>query len=516
MICSILNDVIGPVMMGPSSSHTAGPCRIGNLARALLDEEILEAEIVFDKRGSFAATYHGQGSDYGFIGGLLGMTPDDEKLAQSLAVADEKGMRYNFVVGDLEDVHPNAALLNLRGRKKEISILARSLGGSMIEIVSLNGRPLHITGEVNTLVIVYRGQGFPSKVLPHFSNIRQQNFPADDGGVLQIEMTETPEQELIELFSADDDCLLCSYVPADLVVQRHPNALPPFIDGVGALRYAQETGHSLWRLAIDYETALDAKEDAIFEDIYRKLKVMRKAAADGLSMPPDSPRKGYLKPIASTMAEQVNKRRLIDGGILNKAMLWAVAVMEMSGKPGVIVAAPTAGSCGVVPAALICVGEQMGYGDEEIAKALLGAGLVGAFIGNNATFAGDVAGCQAEIGAAAAMAAAGLVSLVHGTVAESLEAASLTLQNMLGLVCDPVGCQTEIPCISRNSSGVANAIVAANMVMSGFRAVIPFDEAVEAMMTVGRQMDVSLRCTGMGGLCATATGCRIAKSISCK
>ncbi|NMA15188.1 MAG: hypothetical protein GX930_08145, partial [Clostridia bacterium] len=154
MICSILNDVIGPVMMGPSSSHTAGPCRIGNLARALLDEEILEAEIVFDKRGSFAATYHGQGSDYGFIGGLLGMTPDDEKLAQSLAVADEKGMRYNFVVGDLEDVHPNAALLNLRGRKKEISILARSLGGSMIEIVSLNGRPLHITGEVNTLVIV--------------------------------------------------------------------------------------------------------------------------------------------------------------------------------------------------------------------------------------------------------------------------------------------------------------------------------------------------------------------------
>ncbi|MDD4754109.1 MAG: serine dehydratase beta chain, partial [Desulfitobacteriaceae bacterium] len=196
MICSILNDVIGPIMMGPSSSHTAGPCRIGHLARALLNDEVLKAEIVFDKRGSFAATYHGQGSDYGFVGGLLGMMPADEKLAQALAVADEKGMRYTFTLSQLEDTHPNAALLHLWSREREISLLARSLGGSMIEIVSLNGRPLHITGEVNTLVIVYRGQGFPSKVLPHFSNIRQQNFPADDGGVLQIEMTEAPEQEL--------------------------------------------------------------------------------------------------------------------------------------------------------------------------------------------------------------------------------------------------------------------------------------------------------------------------------
>ena len=153
---------------------------------------------------------------------------------------------------------------------------------------------------------------------------------------------------------------------------------------------------------------------------------------------------------------------------------------------------------------------------EEIQKALLAAGLVGAFIANQATFGGEVGACQAENGSASAMAAAGLVQLMGGSVRQAFAAASLAMQNMLGLVCDPVGGRTEIPCIGRNVNAVFNAALSANMVLCGFDPVIPLDETILAMGEVGKQLPEALRCTCRGGLCTTATGRRLSEELNKK
>ena len=155
----------------------------------------------------------------------------------------------------------------------------------------------------------------------------------------------------------------------------------------------------------------------------------------------------------------------------------------------------------------------MGCSDEEIIKGLLAAGLSGAFIANQATFGAEVAGCQAENGAASAMAAAGVVELLGGSVEQGFAAASLALQNMLGLICDPVGGLTEIPCISRNVAAMSNAVMAANMVMLGFDPVIPYDETIRTMYEVGRQLPSALRCTCEGGLCVTKTAKEIVRGL---
>jgi L-serine dehydratase len=163
---------------------------------------------------------------------------------------------------------------------------------------------------------------------------------------------------------------------------------------------------------------------------------------------------------------------------------------------------------------VIAVGEEMGRSDDDIAKALLAGGLVGVFIDHQATFAAETAACQAEIGAAGAMAAAAAVQLLGGSADQSFRAAALALQNMLGLICDPVAGVGNIPCVSRNAAGAANALVSANMVLAGFDPCLPLDEVIVAMKNVGLMLPAELRCTGRGGLCLTPTALAINRNIN--
>jgi L-serine dehydratase len=179
---------------------------------------------------------------------------------------------------------------------------------------------------------------------------------------------------------------------------------------------------------------------------------------------------------------------------------------------GVIVAAPTAGSAGVLPAVLLPLLWSGRIDRRRAARALAAAGLVGAFVLHAATFAAEEAGCQAENGTASAMAAAALSDLQGAPADVSFRAAALALSNMLGLVCDPVGGGVEIPCISRNSAAAANAVVSANLALGGFDPLIPLDEVIIAMAEIGRLLPCSLRCTARGGLAATPTARRLAHS----
>lgn len=186
---------------------------------------------------------------------------------------------------------------------------------------------------------------------------------------------------------------------------------------------------------------------------------------------------------------------------------------ELNATMGKIVACPTAGSCGILPAVITTVGEKLNLSDEEMIEGLLVSSAVGMIIGQNATFAGAEGGCQAECGAASAMASAATVFLMGGTNEMCLHAAAIVIKNILGLVCDPVAGIVEVPCVKRNFAGAVSALSTADLVMAGVISYIPFDDVVEAMYKVGKTLPESLRETALGGLAVTKTGLEFKEKV---
>ena len=197
----------------------------------------------------------------------------------------------------------------------------------------------------------------------------------------------------------------------------------------------------------------------------------------------------------------------ICGDVVSKAIAYAVGVLEVNASMGLIVASPTAGSAGIVPGMMLALQEVYGFSDEKIRQALFNAGAIGYLAMRNATVAGAVGGCQAEVGIASAMAASAAVELLGGTPLQCTYAASTVLMNMLGLVCDPVGGLVEYPCQNRNAAGVSNALIAAEMSLAGIPQFIPLDEMIDAMYTVGKKLPAELRETALGGCAATPSAC---------
>ena len=242
------------------------------------------------------------------------------------------------------------------------------------------------------------------------------------------------------------------------------------------------------------------------EEIINKMKRVLEIMRDSSTLPVNTPIKsmgGLIGGEAKKLSEYQNQKKNIGGPVLSKAVMYAMAVLECNASMGLIVAAPTAGSSGVVPGLLLAMQDVYSFSDEKI----LEAGAIGYLAMRNATVAGAVGGCQAEMGVAAAMAAAGAVELLGGSPSQCLDAASTVLMNMLGLVCDPVGGLVEYPCQNRNASGVANALVAAELTMAGIKQLIPFDEMLDTMYKVGKRMPVELREAALGGCAVTKSAC---------
>lgn len=232
------------------------------------------------------------------------------------------------------------------------------------------------------------------------------------------------------------------------------------------------------------------------------LEVMRNSAHQPLKNPAKS-MGGLIGGEARKLSDHAAKGKSICGEVLERAITYAVAVLEVNASMGLIVAAPTAGSAGVVPGLLLALQDTYKISDGRIVDGLYNAGAIGYLAMRNATVSGAVGGCQAEIGVASAMAASAAVELMGGTPRQCLDAASTVLMNMLGLVCDPVAGLVEYPCQNRNASGAANALIAAEMALSGITQLIPFDEMLNTMYAVGKHIPIELRETALGG-CATA------------
>lgn len=246
----------------------------------------------------------------------------------------------------------------------------------------------------------------------------------------------------------------------------------------------------------------ETTDESVNSRMARVLEIMKDAAFSPVKTPVKS-MGGLIGGEAQKLSRHLASGKGICGNVLEKAITYAMATLETNASMGLIVASPTAGSAGIVPGLLLALQEVYDFSDGDIQKALFNAGAIGYLAMRNATVAGAVGGCQAETGVAAAMAASAATELMGGTPLQCTYAASTVLMNMLGLVCDPVGGLVEYPCQNRNASGVAIALVAAEMSLAGITQLIPLDEMITIMFTVGKKLPAELRETALGG-CATA------------
>lgn len=274
------------------------------------------------------------------------------------------------------------------------------------------------------------------------------------------------------------------------------------------LTYCGESGMRISDVMKQRECDLgEVSMEQICGRMQQVLEIMRQSALTPLKMPVKSVG-GLIGGESGKLESHQNQGKSICGKVLGHGITYAMAVLEVNASMGVIVAAPTAGSAGIVPGLLLALQEAYGFSDEQMVDALFHAGAIGYLAMRNATVAGAVGGCQAEVGVASAMAAAAAVELMGGEPKQSLDAASTVLMNMLGLVCDPVGGLVEYPCQNRNAAGVANALIAAELALSGIQQLIPFDEMLDTMYQVGKRIPYELRETALGGCAVSPSGCR--------
>jgi L-serine dehydratase len=276
---------------------------------------------------------------------------------------------------------------------------------------------------------------------------------------------------------------------------------------------ARSRGAPLWRIVLDEEIEdADTTAETVLERLAGRLDTMREAVERGLVS--DAP---SVSGLLGGGARRFEEWRQSEGGVLGpfvgKVVARAQATMEVNARMGTIVATPTAGSSGILPAILFTAEEELGLSGEELIRGLLVAAGVGGVIVARASVSGAAGGCQAETGSAAAMASAALTAMRGGAPEQVSESVAFTLQGMLGLICDPVGGLVEVPCLTRNVSGAVQAVAACELALAGLKFPIPADEVIDVMGQIGAEMDEKYRETARGGLAATETGRRLAASV---
>ncbi|MHB9144263.1 MAG: L-serine ammonia-lyase, iron-sulfur-dependent, subunit alpha [Symbiobacteriia bacterium] len=282
---------------------------------------------------------------------------------------------------------------------------------------------------------------------------------------------------------------------------------------------AEARGTTIAEVILEFQMATYGEtREVVVQRMRDNLTVMRESVERGLKQNERS-RSGLVGGNANKIREALAKGTRRDGGVLItggpavRAAMRAMAVNEVNACMGRIVAAPTAGASGTLPGVLLTVAEEVGASDEDIVMALFAASAVGIVIMEKASISGAAGGCQAETGSAAAMAAVAGVQLAGGTPRQAAHAGAIALQNMLGLVCDPVAGLVEIPCVKRNAGASGQAMLAIDLVLAGVENVIPFDEVIVAMGQIGRAMHESLRETAQGGLATTPTAKAIVRRL---
>jgi L-serine dehydratase len=509
---SIFNDVIGPVMRGPSSSHCAASLRIGRLCRDLMGGTISEILIEFDPNGSLATTHKGQGSDMGLFGGFLGWEAYDERLTEAEDAIHTAGIKVQIDIVDIQADHPNTYKISLTNSEETRVLTAISTGGGMIEVIALDGIEVSMQGDYYETLIYCNSTDEVEKY-----SRRSLNFDhllvhrGVDTHIIEIKSQVPLSKAALEEIQALTEVQSVKQLSPVLPVMSRKDLQVPFITCEEMLTYNAEENLELWELAIRYESIRgNLSGEEVFENMRKIVRIMESSIDQGLQGTKYADRLlGSQSPNFKRMHEA---GQLVDGNVLNQIVMYVSAMMEVKSSMGVIVAAPTAGSCGALPGAVLGTTHSMKLPEDEAVKAMLAAGMIGVFIAAHSTFAAEVGGCQAECGAGSSMAAAAIVVLAKGSLQQSIAAASVALQNSLGMVCDPIANRVEAPCLGKNVMAASNALSCANMALANYDHLIPLDEVIDAMYQVGNSIPNTLRCTNLGGLSITKT----AKALEAK
>jgi L-serine dehydratase len=279
------------------------------------------------------------------------------------------------------------------------------------------------------------------------------------------------------------------------------------------VKTAEECGKKISEIVIeDQAETMGLPRQTLYEQMRRNLEVMRRSAEKGAD-PATRSASGLSGGDGARMICYAREKAPLAGRFCAGAIARALSIQECNASMGKIVAAPTAGSCGILPAAVLTMMEERAVDERAAVMAFFTAGAFGMVITTQASIAGAEGGCQAECGSAAAITAAAIVEMSGGPPAAAADAAAIAMKNQLGLVCDPVAGLVEVPCVKRNAGSVMIAIAAADMALAGIKSVIPVDEVISAMREVGESLPASLRETGAGGLAATATGMALKRKI---
>jgi len=502
---SIFNQVLGPVMRGPSSSHTAGAYHIGAMARSLLGGVPCRAVLTFDPEGSYAVTYAAQGADRGFAMGLMDRPLTDESFFTALEDARRAGLEIEFRLDRIVGAdHPNTVAIELAAADgSRVRLVARSIGGGEVEITHIDDRPVLFNGSAYEILVELGAERADAAraLLSGDGRCLQEPAVSPAGNVVRLTARRSaalPNGFGEELLALDGHARIWQCAPVYFVAEGET----VFSSAAQIVELAEERNVSLGRLALDYEAQLlGMSRAAVMAEAVRRYEIMVRSVERGLE--PGFRGLQLLPACASAVFEAEAQGRLCLRSAHTRAAARALAVMHVDGAMGVVCAAPTGGSAGVIPAVLVTLAEERSLARKRIGRALLAAGAIGTILARRATFAAEVAGCQVEIGAAGAMAAAAAVDAAGGTASQACDAAAISLQNTMGLVCDLLHGIVEIPCHTRNAAAASGALVCADLALGGYANLVPLDETIDAVYAVGRAMPPELRCTSKGGLADT-------------
>ncbi|HSH20888.1 MAG TPA: L-serine ammonia-lyase, iron-sulfur-dependent, subunit alpha [Draconibacterium sp.] len=502
----IFNDVIGPVMRGPSSSHTAASWRIAKTALDILNEPLEKALIEFDKDGAWAPNFREQGTTMGIDGGLLGLDITDERMKVAGSYARQKGITIEYQISSFPTNHANTVRLTLLGTsQKKIQLIAVSLGGGSFEIRSVNGFPVQMSGDLYGMFIFTKNkhdlsEDFKSVSLPEIEFLSEQK---DDIIKYEWKSSHPFSSELITKLKNNPDLDEIAIVNPIMPVIGGRQTEMPFTTVKSLIDYAEVKGADLGDLGLIYEKYISGiSEKELILKMKEMIQIIHKSIDTGLK---GTHYEDRILQQQSHLIEKAEKEGKIKDSIVNRIIANVSALMESKSAMEVVVAVPTAGSCGTVGGALRAVAENIGSSNDELIKAYYAAGIVGAYFAQGPGFSAEEHGCQVECGAAAGMAAAGIVQLMGGTAKQALGAASMAIQNMIGLVCDPVADRVEVPCLGKNISAAVNAYSSAIMSISGYDSVIPLNQVIQTVSRVSKTMPNCNKCTGKGGLAITET-----------
>jgi len=502
-------------MRGPSSSHTAAAHRIGSMIRQAGNPNFTKVIVKFDKTGSLATTYLGQGSALGLAGGLLGLEMTDPEIVNYEKHLKKSSFTIDFIITDIDNKHPNAYQIEVQYPEREdLNMLAISTGGGMFEILEWNEFKVSIKGDFFETLLFF--QNINAKDIAEIERVLNTNFSGfklyksrdingnllaniKSGSGLSKEIENIPG--LSEITNRKLELIPVMPVPSVVEINL------PFSTVYEMLELASNKNLSLSELAIMYENARTGLNTAsILKKMEEIVLIIKNSIDEGLK---GTHYKDRILGTQSALIEAAVKKGLFQKTINSTIIAYTSALMEVKSSMGLIVATPTSGSCGVVGGALFGSLQEEEFDLKQMCRAFLAAGITGVFIAGKYTFSAEEGGCQVETGSGAAMAAAGLVELNGGSAKQAIEAASMALQNELGLVCDPVAVRVEVPCLGKNIMAATNALNSCIMALAGYNALIPYNEVIDAMKSVGEALPSTLCCTGLGGLAQTPTGKRL-------